>query len=829
MGVLVKKTTLIILGCLTVIIFLCLSFIFDKIIRHNLLMPPFIELEKQFAKQDMVRCVRAIEREVYHLSLLNSDWAEWDDMYDFVEEYDESFAESNLEMETLVDIDLDLVFIISTSGQIIVNKVYDREAEKQISLPSFSAKLFKNTHPFMEVLKKGTVKSSGIVITEKGPMMVAANKILTSSGEGPSRGILVMGRFFKSETISDLSEQTQVNFTVSTPSFSAYTKAEINEISQLGGRLTVAPLSSIIVVDSVLRDLFDTPALHISAVIPRPIFKQGVASSRFASYSIIFSFISLCLMAFMFFVFYRSRRDLQQNKIEGIVEKKTRSLSTVSMQLQALTEASTEGLSLFEDGHCLIMNKKMQDMFGFNENDFLNRPGYELVVEEERERIKDIVANNREGLYETIGLRKDNSTFPLLVHGKSILFDNQSIRAVSLLDLTKKKQEDAQRQLLEDKLQRSLKMESIGLMAGGVAHDLNNVLSGIVTYPELLLLSLDKDSELRKPLEQIRNSGQKAADIVSDLLTVARGIAMVFSPVNINKLIEAYLCSTEFASLRAMHPGLDIVTELDENLLKIAGSETHISKVIMNLITNSAEAVGNHGSISVSTTTQEINDKRNGLELGQYIIVSVFDNGQGIKPRDLDRIFEPFYSRKVQGRSGTGLGLAIVWNTMLDHKGKVTVSSDEQGTTFTLYFPVSDQHGLAVPEEVDINTIKGNNESILIVDDNAQQLDIAKQILVALNYIVYTVDSGEKALDFLNDHQVDLVVLDMVMEPGMSGYETYLKAIELYPNQRALIASGFSVSKEVEQAKELGVSVFIRKPYSIAQIGSAIKIILSEE
>lgn len=166
---------------------------------------------------------------------------------------------------------------------------------------------------------------------------------------------------------------------------------------------------------------------------------------------------------------------------------------------------------------------------------------------------------------------------------------------------------------------------------------------------------------------------------------------------------------------------------------------------------------------------------------------------------------------------------------MLGHKGKVTVSSDEQGTIFTLYFPVSDQHGLSVPEKVDINTIKGNKESILIVDVNAQQLDIAKQILITLNYIVYTVGSGEKSLDFLTDHKVDLVVLDMVMEPGMSGYETYLKAIELYPSQRALIASGFSVSEEVEQAKELGVSIFIRKPYSIAQIGSAIKTILSEK
>lgn len=822
-----KKPTLIILASLAVVIFFCLSLLLDQVIRRNLFMPPFLELEEQFAKQDMVRVVQSIEREVYHLGLLNSDWAEWNEMYDFVEMYDEAFAESNLEMETLVDIGLDLVFIISTSGQIVVDKIYDKHAQKEITLPSFSAQLFETSHPFMEVLKNGRDNSSGVVITKRGPMMVAASKILTSSGEGPPRGILVMGRFFATDTISELIEQNQVNFSVSTPDFFAYAKADVDEMSQPGGRLAMTPQSPTIKGYSIIRDIFNNPALLVSTDIPRQIYKQGLASSRFASHSINVSFFLLSLVLLAFFVFYRYRRDVQQDEIEQLVEEKTRALSTVSMQLQALSEASTEGLMLLEDGHCLIMNEKMEEMFGFSKGNFLNRPSYELVVEEERERIKDIVFNNREGLYETIGLRQDNSTFPLLVHGKSIVYDNRSIRAVALFDLTETKQEEAKRQLLEDKLQRSMKMESIGIMAGGVAHDLNNVLSGIVTYPELLLLSLDKESELRKPLEQIRDSGKKAAEVVADLLMVARGIALVFSPVNINSLIEEYLGSPECASLRARHPGVEIITELDENLPQIAGSKTHISKVLMNLFTNSAEAVGIHGTIAVSTTTEAIDTTQSGLESGQYVVVRVLDTGPGIKPGDLDRIFEPFYSRKVQGRSGTGLGLAIVWNTMLDHKGKVTVASDNQGTVFTLYFPVTEMHGLASAEKVDINTIKGNKESILIVDDNEQQLDIAKQILIALNYIVYSAGSGEEALDFLADHEVDLVVLDMVMEPGMSGYETYLKAIELHPKQRALIASGFSVSEEVEKAQELGVSVFIRKPYSIAQIGSAIKTVLS--
>lgn len=250
----------------------------------------------------------------------------------------------------------------------------------------------------------------------------------------------------------------------------------------------------------------------------------------------------------------------------------------------------------------------------------------------------------------------------------------------------------------------------------------------------------------------------------------------------------------------------------------------------MNLVTNSVEAISDYynSTISLSTTVEEIVEDSLELDPGRYVVVGIADNGSGIPSADLDHIFEPFYSRKVKGRSGTGLGLTIVWNTMQDHNGTVTVKSDQHGTCFTLYFPVNEQAVLIPQDKLEINTLKGNNESILVVDDNPQQLDIANKILIALNYTVYLANSGEAALEFLERNKVDMVVLDMIMEPGISGYETYRKAIVLHPGLRALIASGFSVSEEVEKAKKLGASVFIRKPYSIAQIGSAIKLILAE-
>ena len=241
----------------------------------------------------------------------------------------------------------------------------------------------------------------------------------------------------------------------------------------------------------------------------------------------------------------------------------------------------------------------------------------------------------------------------------------------------------------EEKLSRSRKMESLALLAGGVAHDLNNVLSGIITYPEIIMRTLDEDSILRKPVQEIRDAGQRAAAIVDDLLTVARGIAVSKVPVNLNKIVHDYLDSPECKKLQDLNPSASITLQLDENLKNINGSPIHILKAVMNLVSNAFEAVLDKGNITIRTVHRSIDHPVRGyddVEVGEYSVLSVTDNGSGISPDDLERIFEPFYTKKAMGRSGTGLGLAVVWNTVQVHEGYIDVRSDETGTTFELYF-----------------------------------------------------------------------------------------------------------------------------------------------
>lgn len=383
--------------------------------------------------------------------------------------------------------------------------------------------------------------------------------------------------------------------------------------------------------------------------------------------------------------------------------------------------------------------------------------------------------------------------------------------------------------IAKEQLHRSKKMEAIGLMAGGVAHDLNNILSGIIGYPELLLQTLPKDSELRTPLEAIHESGQRAATVVADLLTVARGAASSREVHDLNTLIESHIDSLEYEHVRTLYPGINYQCQLNALRPVISCSSVHVKKCLMNLVINAAEAIVKTGTITISTHNKSVDDamaRTLKIKTGEYIVLSVRDTGSGISNTDLMHIFEPFYTKKTMGRSGTGLGLAVVWNTMEDHKGKVLVESSDEGTCFHLYFPVSKNKKTIQPIEDKAVTLSSNAEHILIVDDEPHLRDIASQILVSFGYTVDAVSSGELAIQFVKENPVDLLIIDMLMEPGINGRQTYQEIQTLYPKQKAIVVSGYSESDDVKATLRLGASAFIKKPYSIDQLGKMVKEVL---
>lgn len=394
-------------------------------------------------------------------------------------------------------------------------------------------------------------------------------------------------------------------------------------------------------------------------------------------------------------------------------------------------------------------------------------------------------------------------------------------------DITAQKQAESEKQTMEYRLQRAEKMEAIGLLAGGVAHDLNNILSAVVGYPELLLLDLPENSALQQPLRAIKEAGERATAVVADLLTVARGVASVKEVRDVNTLVLDYLQSPEFLKLQSRHPHVLFKHRLAATLPAIMCSPVHVKKSIMNLVTNAAEAIDNTGIVTISTRTHTPEPKwaqDKGLEPRDYVVLSVSDTGSGIQEKDIDHIFEPFYTKKVMGNlSGTGLGLSVVWNTMQDHKGSVMVSRKEKNTLFDLYFPATLKTIPVVSQRIRDMHLQGKGEKILVVDDEPQQRKLAGSMLELLGYTVESKESGENALLYLQSHQADLVLLDMLMDPGINGRQTYEQMIKINPGQRAIIASGFSESDEVKAAIAQGAGGFLQKPYSIDQLGQAIK------
>ena len=385
---------------------------------------------------------------------------------------------------------------------------------------------------------------------------------------------------------------------------------------------------------------------------------------------------------------------------------------------------------------------------------------------------------------------------------------------------------NAQRQLQKELVQAQ-KMEALGTLAGGVAHDLNNVLSAIVSYPELLLMQLDSGSPLRKPMLTIQQAGQRAAEIVQDLLTLARRGVSVKKVININEIVVEYLNSPEYQKLISYHPNISVETHFSPDLLNAAGSPIHIQKTIMNLISNAAEAQPEGGQISISTSNHNFGESQKGYEqtrVGKFVALEISDKGCGISKAELNRIYEPFYTKKVMGRSGTGLGMAVVWGTVQDHHGYIDVDSQpDQGSTFSLYFPATTENKELKHESVPASEYRGDGQVILIVDDVAEQREIASNILKMLNYQPVSVASGEKAIAFLKTRSADLILLDMIMDPGLDGLETFKRILAIKPNQRAIIASGYTETSRVEQARQLGAELFIKKPYTIETVGMAIR------
>ncbi len=544
-----------------------------------------------------------------------------------------------------------------------------------------------------------------------------------------------------------------------------------------------------------------------------------------------------CISALAGAIGYQEKLILQENRriqwynLQGIAngQEHFAALMESEEKYRLVVENAGDAIYIIQDNSIIYANPKALDLTGHSRRELKKTTFLSLVHPDDRKgiirkykkRLKGELINTD---YMARMLTKQNQAISVQIHAIQVFWDGRPATLIFTRDLSMIK-------TLENKLRRAEKMEVVGTMAGGVAHDLNNILSGIVSYPELILMQLSNDSCIRDMVSAIHDAGLKAADLVQDLLNLTRRGVMVDQVFNINPVLLDYFGSPAHKQLEQQFPHVKFHTLPDPDLLNITGSPAHILKVIMNLVINAAESIGETGTVTVSTSNKYVDEPISGYEdimEGDYVVLTVMDTGKGIALSDLNRIFEPFYTKKKMGRkSGTGLGLSVVWNTVKDHQGYIEVTSRKnEATSFELYFPATRKEtdqAESDESEFSISDYMGEKQTILIVDDIEQQRKIATSCLHILGYTPYSVSSGETAVEFIKSTQVDLVILDMIMEPGIDGLETYKRLLKINPGQKAIIASGFSITRRVNQAMALGAGRYIKKPYTIKNLAMAIQ------
>jgi two-component system cell cycle sensor histidine kinase/response regulator CckA len=486
-----------------------------------------------------------------------------------------------------------------------------------------------------------------------------------------------------------------------------------------------------------------------------------------------------------------------------------------------------------EDGHPVetIHGPASVAVTGYTPEEYASDPyiWFRMVHEEDRSAVQEqatqvLLGQDTQPLEHRIR-RKDSAIrwvrSTLVPHydiqGKLVSYDGL------ISDITERRRAEEEKEKLEAQLQQAQKMEAIGTLAGGIAHNFNNLLMSIQGNISLMLLAMDPTHPHYERLKRTEEQVQSGARLAKQLLGYARKGRYEVKPTSLNQLVEE--TAETFGITRK---GITIHKELTEGLFDIEVDRGQMEQVLLNLFINAADAMPKGGKLILKTrhTTHEgIKGMIYDARPGNYVLLTVTDTGIGMDKETQERIFDPFFSTKERGR-GTGLGLASVYGIIKAHGGYINVESEKgHGTTFSIYLPASEKKAERTVKTVE-QCVKGTG-TVLMVDDEDALREVGQELLTVMGYRVLVARDGKEAIEVYrkNWHTIDLVLLDMIM-PNMGGGEAYDCMREINPDIKVLLSSGYSVDGEAGEILKRGCRGFIQKPFKVSELSRKIEEIL---